>query len=158
MPEITVRNRVLSAEHVVKLPAGKGAEVLGAMAKNGADDVMVKVGEDTMVFSGRGMALGGVKAGQEVRVGDQVGTVLHVDKQLNSFMDGMKAWPGLAVAGVGGAWGLIGFAQGVLAGANMAGIGLIIAAGAVVAGVAINLVPAAYGALRKVDADAVGRG
>ena len=47
--------------------------------------------------------------------------------------------------------------QGLMAGANMAGIGLIIAAGGLLVGAAINLVPAAIGAFRKVDLDATQR-
>ena len=151
MSDLTVGNRRLPVA-VTKLPQGLDAAAAQQIAKNGADDVVVRVGADTFVASGRGVNMKGLKPGAEVKVGGQVGQVIQVDKQLNSFGDGMLAWPGLAVGGVGAAWGIGGFIQGLLAGANMAGIGLFIAGAAVVAGLAINLVPALYGHFRKVDA------
>ncbi len=151
MSDLTVANRRLTAS-VVKLPQGLDAAAAQAIAKNGADDVVIRIGADTFVASGRGLALGGVKAGTAATIDGRAGQVVQVDKQLNSLGEGLRAWPGLAVGGVGAAWGLVGFAQGVITGANMAGLGLILAAGAVVLGVAINVVPALYGHFRKVDA------
>lgn len=151
MSEITVRNRVLHPAQVTKLPAGKAADALGAIAKNGADDLLVKVGEDTFQVSGRGMALRGVKPGDAVTLGGKAGKVQHVDRQLNSFGEGMVAWPGLAVAGVGTVWGAVGFIQGVMQGSAFSGLGIMLAGAALVAGLVINLAPAAWGALRKVE-------
>ncbi|MDB5101183.1 MAG: hypothetical protein JWM80_5604 [Cyanobacteria bacterium RYN_339] len=151
MSNLTIKNRTFTPTQVTKLPAGQELSAMGAAAHNGADDVLIKVGQDHYMASGRGLPLGGVKTNDVVTIDGREGRVVAVDKQLNSFKEGILAWPGLAVGGLGAAWGVGGFIQGILAGANMAGLGLIIAVGAVVLGVAINLAPALYGAFRKVD-------
>lgn len=152
MSDLSIKGRVLRPTQVSSLPADRSAEKIARLGENGADDVVVRVGDELKVASGRGLALRGVKPGDAVTLDGKAGQVVQVDRQMNTFGEGMLAWPGLAVGGVGAAWGLVGFAQGVLAGANMAGLGLIIAAGALVAGAAINVVPAIWAATRKVDA------
>ena len=150
MSDLTIKNRHLTPAKVTKLAAGQELSAMGAASKNGADDVLVQIGQDHYLASGRGLNLGGVKLNDKVTLDGKQGRVVAVDRQLNTFMEGMLAWPGLAVGGVGAAWGIGGFIQGVLAGANMAGIGIILAGGAVALGLAINLAPALYGTFRKV--------
>lgn len=151
MSDLSIKNRTLTPARVTKLTPGQELAAFAAAQKNGADDVVFKVGGDHYMASGRGLALRGVKADDAVKFDGKQGQVVMVDRQLNSFTEGLVAWPGLAVGGVGAAWGLIGFAQGMLTGATFAGLGLFLAGGAVLAGLAINLAPAAYGALRKID-------
>jgi hypothetical protein len=148
---LTLQGRNLPVRQVAAIPAGNEAAALRAIQKNGADDVVFKLGNDTFVASGRGLALKNVKPNDEVTFEGRTGRVLSVDTELNSFKEGILAWPGLAVGGVVGTFGMAGFVQGLLAGANMAGLGVIIAAGGLALGLAINLVPAAYGAWRKVS-------
>jgi hypothetical protein len=149
MSDLTIKNRTFTPAKVTQLPADRGLAAMGAAQKNGADDVLIQVGKDQYLASGRGLPLNGVKTNDVVRFDGKEGRVVAVDRQLNSFKEGILAWPGLAVGGLGALWGVGGFVQGVIAGANMAGLGLIIAAAAVVVGVAINLVPALYGHFRK---------
>lgn len=157
MAELSIRNRQLPIQKVTALRVDQGLAATAAAKRNGADDVFIQVGQDQYVASGRGLALRGVKAGDSVTLDGKAGKVVLVDRQLNSFKDGLTAWPGLAVGGLGAAWGLVGFAQGMLTGATFAGLGLFLAVGAVAVGAAINLAPAAYGALRKVDYEAIGQ-
>jgi hypothetical protein len=148
---LTVQGRSLSGGHVKTVKPGDEAATLRAIQKNGADDVVFKLGNDTYVASGRGLALKGLRPDDAVNFDGRTGKVMTVNQELNSFKEGLLAWPGLAVGGALGTLGLGGFVQGMLAGANMAGIGVIIAVGGLALGLAINLVPAAYGALRRVD-------
>ncbi len=157
MPEITVRNRPLAVQAVVPLRKGEELAAARTIRENGADDVIFKVGEDHFVASGRGLALKQLRPNDTIVVGGVDGRVVHVDQQLNSFGEGMRSKIGLITGGVVAAYGMAGFIQGVMAGANMAGLGIIIAVAGVALGVAINLVPAAIGALRKVDFDATKR-
>ena len=151
MSNLSIKDRTLTPARVTKLAAGKEMEAIAAAQKNGADDVVFKIGEDHYLASGRGMALRGVKPSDAIKLDGKQGQVVMVDRQLNTFGEGMLAWPGLAVGGAGVAWGLVGFAQGLMTGATFAGLGLMLAGAAAVVGLAINLAPAAYGALRKVD-------
>ena len=91
-----------------------------------------------------------MKPNDPVTLDGKPGKVVTTDRQLNTFTKGLIAWPGLVVGGIA-AWGMVGFIQGVLAGANLAGIGPILAAGGLVVGAAINLAIGAFGALRPVD-------
>lgn len=151
MANLTVQGRSLPVGHVKTVKPGDEAATLRAIQKNGADDVVFKLGNDTYVASGRGLALKGIRPDDAVSFDGRTGKVLSVNQELNSFKEGLLAWPGLVTGGAIGTLGLGGFVQGLLAGANMAGIGVIIAAGGLALGLAINLVPAAYGALRRVD-------
>ena len=151
MANLTVQGRALPVRQVAAIRPGDEAASLRALQKNGADDVVFKVGADTYVASGRGLALKHVRPNDEVSLDGRKGRVLSVDQELNSFKEGILAWPGLAVGGVVGTFGMAGFVQGILAGANMAGLGVIVAAGGLALGLAINMVPAAYGALRQVN-------
>lgn len=151
MSQLSINNRTLTPARVTALRPGQELSAVGALKGNGADDVLFKVGNDTYLASGRGLALRGVKTGDTVKIDGKVGQVVMVDRQLNSFGEGLLAWPGLLVGGGGVAWGLIGFVQGILSGATFAGLGILLAGAALVAGVVINLVPAIYGAVRKPD-------
>jgi hypothetical protein len=148
---MTIRNRTLSPATVTPLKKGEELAAASAIKSNGADDVIFKVGDDYFQASGRGMDLGKVKANDVVTIGGKEGRVVHVDQQLNTFWEGAKSKIGLFTGGGIAAYGLFGYVQGVMAGANMAGLGLIIAAGGVAIGVGINLVPALIGHFRKVD-------
>ena len=157
MSDIVVRNRPLPVQSVVPLRKGEEIAAARTIRENGADDLIYKVGEDYFVASGRGLDLGKLRPDDVIQVGGKEGRVVHVDQQLNTFWEGARSKIGLITGGGIAAYGVFGFVQGLMAGANMAGIGLIIAAGGLLVGAAINLVPAAIGALRKVDLDATQR-
>src|SRR5688500_12255055 len=123
MPTITIAGKALAVDTLTPLKRGQELAALEAARQNGLDDVVIRIGEDAFVASGRGLKLGGVKPNAAVTVDGRVGNVVGTDRQLNSFKEGILAWPGLVVGGGITAWGLIGFVQGVLAGANMAGLG-----------------------------------
>jgi hypothetical protein len=154
MSQLSINNRQLSPARVTALKPGQELSAVAAVKGNGADDVIFKVGNDTYLASGRGLALRGVKAGDPIKLDGQVGQVVTVDRQLNTFMEGMLAWPGLVVGGGGAAFGIAAFVQGVLSGATFAGLGIMLAGAALVAGLVINVAPAIYGAMRKPDYDA----
>jgi hypothetical protein len=131
------------------------AELPDAMAwtkRNGADDLIIQTTDSKfLVGSGRGVNLKGVKSGDTVSVNGVVGKVVGVNSEINTFGDGFKAKPGVAIAAVPTAFGILGFLQGLLARDNMAGLGLVIAAVGSIPGLITMIGTGAWGAQRKVD-------
>lgn len=80
-----------------KLRPDKVPQAITASHKNGADDVFIKAGTDTFVYTQSGLDLKDVKVGDPVRFGEQTGTVLAVDKQIDAPKDLGAALPSLAV-------------------------------------------------------------
>lgn len=151
MTTLNVGGRDLHVTRIEAVKPGLEAAAFKRAEKNGADDVIFTIGTDTYHATGRGMKLGKIQPNDKVTLEGREGRVLAVDNQINTFMEGMTALPGLIVGGSIGAFGVAGFVQGMMAGANMAGIGLILASAGLALGLVINLVPAFYGALRKID-------
>jgi len=147
---LTVNGKTFNAT-VKKLTQTQELEALRLAPSNGADDMFFKLNGDTYVATGRGLPIDRVKKGAAVGYADQTGYVLNTDRELNTFNEGMRHPLGLTIGGGLTAYGLIGFVQGVLAGQNMAGLGLLIAAMGPVVGALTNLVPAIYGSSRRVD-------
>jgi hypothetical protein len=153
MSDLTIANRRLTAT-VAKLPQGLDGAAVTAIAKNGADDVVVRVGSDTFVASGRGLNLDGVKPGAPVTLDGRAGQVLQVDRQLNTFVEGALAKPGLVVGGFSLLAGSVFLSS---ASGFMLQLGLLGAVTGVISAVMLNIGPALNGHFRKVDVDAVGK-
>ena len=75
---------------IYKLRKGQEAAAIKAAEKDGADNVFFRMGQDTFVASGNGMKLKGIEPGALVVHQGGVGTVIAVDNEINSALEGVK--------------------------------------------------------------------
>lgn len=125
---------------------------------NGLKEVIVNVGDKDVIAYGREMSLKGIVPGAAIQIGNQQGTVVHVDDEPTTYMEGalkgaLSGW-GIAI----GAGGLVGGAAvgyglefiKVLGGAQNISVGAIGFAAVSVAAIGI----ASYAAYKGSQAEA----
>lgn len=114
---------------------------LGAIARDGADNVMVSGAEDTLlVASSERRDLSHLRVNDKVVLNGKPVTVLHVDNEANSNREQLFHPVGSIVGGGIAAVGIAGFIQGLMAGgATFGGLGLLVAGVGVVIGFGINM-------------------
>lgn len=138
-------------QSLIKVQPGQEAAALAVAKTDGADNILVKVGRDTFMASGRNLDKAHkAQQGDAVRLFGETGEVLHADYQLNSFRDGAKTAGWIAGGTVAGAATLATVlackgSKGMLSGLWRHSPKIAIAAGAVVLGGAL------YGAVRRVN-------
>ncbi|GEM_PF-6545948 len=98
MNELKVADKTWKPLAVTAVSQEKAAETIQALRKNGADDVLVKVGDDLVLASGRGMAVDRVKVGTSATVNGKLGQVVAVNAERNTYVEGIKHWLGPVVA------------------------------------------------------------
>jgi hypothetical protein len=135
-------------------PVGEGQEraVMDAAKKNGADDVLLKVGNDTFLASGRGLPIGRVK--NTVTLDGREGRVLDKNAELNTFGEGMRQRLGLWFAApmvlIGS---LVELSPGLGGGMTLRGAGLMFGIiPGLLLGLVSNVPSALRGAFRKIEA------
>lgn len=94
MADFYIKGQAAKVDRVVKLREGEVDRARKTALKDGADNVFFTIGRDTYVASGRGMALDELKVGDAVTHNDSQGDVIVVDDEVNTAVDGLKAfWP-----------------------------------------------------------------
>jgi hypothetical protein len=136
---------------LIKVQPGQEAAALAVSKADGADNIIVKLGKDTYVASGRNLDKAHkAHKGDAVRLLGETGEVLHTNYELNSFRDGAKR-AGWAAGGVVAGATTLGIvlaakgSKGMIAGMWRHSPKIAIAAGAVV------LAGGIYGAVRSVN-------
>ena len=81
MAQLNVGGRAFDAP-VVKIARGQEGKALSAMTRDGRENVAFKIGGDTYVASSKDLDVKGLKAWDEVRLGEQVGHVLDVNHEV----------------------------------------------------------------------------
>ena len=152
MADLIVNNHAVQPQGLLKIKHGQEQAAMAAAKQNGLDDVFFKIGDDTFVASQAGMKLSGAKAGDRVYLDGQRGTIVGVDRQLNTFLEGFKNPAGAVVGGAGLAWGAWEFVTAI---GQWKGLGVAIALAGLAAGVVVNMFPAAFAQFRSKDADAL---
>lgn len=89
MPLPTIKNHPMPVT-VQRVRAGQEAAATTAAKKNGMDDLIFKVGNDTFVATGRGLAFAGLKEGGTVQTSAGAGRVVKIDNQVNTGWDAVK--------------------------------------------------------------------
>ncbi|MBM3269596.1 MAG: hypothetical protein FJZ01_18355 [Candidatus Sericytochromatia bacterium] len=143
-PRMLVNGNEVRPAQLVKIGAGNESAALAEVERNGADDIVFKMANDTYVASGRGLDLGAIIPGQQVVVDKQAGVVTRIDDQLNAAAEG----------------GAIGGITGFVAAAGVVGVGALVVLGlglnlyglVLVAAAAIAVVPALLGGAPVVGA------
>lgn len=152
MSDVIVNNHAIQPKALVRIKPGQEQAAIAAAKKNGLDDAFFKVGNDTFVASGEGLALRGAKAGDTVFLDGKRGQLVATDRQLNTFGEGFKNPAGLLVGGGGLAWGVVTYVTSLGA---WKGLGVAIGLAGLAAGAVVNMFPAAFGAFRKKDEKAL---
>jgi hypothetical protein len=157
---VNLKNRSIDRERpifdvqpstLIKIQPGQEAAAIAVSKTDGADNIMVKLGKDTFMASGRNLDKAHkAHRGDAVRLFGETGEVVHTDYQMNSFRDGAKKAGWIAGGTVAGATtlGIVLAAKGskgMISGLWRHSPKIAIAAGAVV------LAGAVYGAVRSVN-------
>ncbi len=143
-PYLHINGNEFRPTQIVKIDNGQEAAALDQVKKNGADDVVFKMTNDTYVASGRGLAVETVFKGQQVLLGKAAGEVALVDDQVNTAADG---------AILGGMGGFAASAAVVGIGALLVlGVGVNMAGMVLVAAAAILIVPPLIGGSTAIGA------
>src|SRR5690242_929333 len=94
----------MKPQSVLKIRQGMELPAMETAKKNGADDIFVKMGNDTYAVSGTGFHVKDLHLGDKVTLNGQQAEITFIDDQINSAMDGLKSVGKAAAlaAGTGG--------------------------------------------------------
>lgn len=103
MPQLNINGRTHDVQSLLKVIPTQEARLRGRLAKNGSDDVLVRVDNDMFVASGRPLPVKEWNAGDPVEVVGRTGYVVALNDEAQTAQEGLRlAIPtGLLAAAVG---------------------------------------------------------